>query len=113
MHGLQEFPCNLDRPSHPDPENPAIRRGVSEVGRREKYFNLLQKSRKTPDQLLYDAVVMKITKKCLADEPENRPDIEEVLFTLQSIESEHKLKVPLFDQLELLRQVSLYPFINL
>ena len=108
MYCLQKFPCNLDRPSHPDPDNP---KGGSEVDRREKYFNLLQMNQKKPDQSLYNEVALNITKKCLADEPGNRPGIEEVLSTLQSIESKHKLKA--CDQLELLIQVSLYQIINL
>ena len=78
------FPGNLLEPNHPDPSNPTQLLGRSEVNRREKYFEHLE--RKLQESAGYPLVGM--VKQCLKNIPQERPTAEQLVRTLDELKGD-------------------------
>ena len=81
---MQEFPGDLLEPTHPDPNNPRQLLGRSEVGRRENYFERLE--RNLQGSAGYSLVG--VVKQCLENIPEERPTAEQLVRVLEGLKED-------------------------
>ena len=78
------FPCNLIESTYPDPQNPDIVLGRSEIERRREYIVQLEKE-------LLDGEHHPLTlmvKQCLQNAPSRRPTAEQLVLALEGIKSD-------------------------
>ena len=78
---MQEFPGDLLEPNYPDPSNRGRLLAYSEVERRGKYFDSLE--RKLQESTGYPLVGM--VKQCLENVPEERPTAERLVTVLEGM----------------------------
>ena len=71
------FPNDLSSSTYPDPTNPNVILGHSEVERRTMYFEILGNS--VPESLIH------LIKDCLHNNPSSRPTPEEIESRLQNL----------------------------
>ena len=76
---MQVFPGTLLQYTYRDPENPRRLLGRTELQRREEYIKLLHK------QLGEQHRLVLLVKRCLDDEPSERPSAQELLQHLEDI----------------------------
>ena len=80
---LQKFPGDLLPSTFCDPDNTSIIRARSELQRREQYIEMLE-SLINP---LHPALVQ-LVKQCLTNDPQQRPNTDELLTRLQRMKEE-------------------------
>ena len=78
---MQEFPGDLLEPNYPDPSNRGRLLAHSEVERRGKYFDSLE--RKLQESAGYPLVGM--VKQCLENVPQERPTAEQLVTVLEGM----------------------------
>ena len=81
---MQEFPGNLLEHNYPDPNNPRQLIARSEVGRRENYFEHLD--RKLRESAGYPLVG--VIKQCMENIPGERPTAEQLVRVLKGLKGD-------------------------
>ena len=100
---IQVFPGDLLESTYPDPNNPEIVLGRSEVERRREYINQLEKELCDGENHLLTQMV----KQCLQNAPSRRPTTEQLMRLLE--ETKHAVEGPYgkFSKLDAVRQVAM------
>ena len=78
------FPGDLLESTYPDPDNQEIVLARSEVERRKRYINLLEKELRDGENHPLTLIV----KRCLQNAPSRRPTTEELVTDLQGIRAD-------------------------
>ena len=81
---LQTFPGNLLEPTYMDPEDRHNLMAHSEVERRTRYIGQLENIFPTGDQ----HPLVLLVKRCLHNDPSERPTSEEVVASLKEIKAD-------------------------
>ena len=98
---MQVYPDDLLESTYPDPNNPEVVLGRSEVERRREYINLLEKELLGGEQ----HPLTRMVKQCLQNAPSRRPTTEWLMTSLEEVRAAVEGPYGKFSKLDAVRQV--------
>ena len=101
---IQEFPCKLKPATYPNPNNPQDLLARTEVERRQDYFEMAIAISDLSSTL--DQTLLKLTRTCLHNNPDQRPNAEVILTELKEMHRQCYTGLLKQDKLDLMMGVT-------
>ena len=100
---VQLFPGNLLESTYPDPNNPEVVLGRSEVERQREYIDQLEKELRGGEH----HPLTQLVKQCLQNAPSRRPTTEQLMTSLDGARDTIEGPYGKFSKLDAVRQVAM------